>query len=94
MLDDFMALKQIGNVYDKEVCHAAENIVARVGMLFIHHLNNAQVAHGNMGSDDDGSDGIVLTDDEEGLAPAADGAKSHKEQKSKKSPSSDCWKSS
>ncbi len=64
VLDDFMALKQIGNVYDKEV------------------------AHGNMGSDDDGSDGIVLTDDEEHDSNAGDGPKKKKESKSSKSPSS------
>jgi hypothetical protein len=63
VLDEFMALRQIGNVYDKEV------------------------AHGNMGSDDDGSEGIVLTDDEEGVAPAA-APKSQKETKTKKSSSS------
>jgi cell division protein FtsN len=65
VLDDYMALKQIGNVYDKEV------------------------AHGNMGSDDDdGSEGIVLTDDEEGIVPATDAHKSQKETKSKKLPPS------
>ena len=64
VLDDFMALKQIGNVYDKEV------------------------AHGNMGSDDDGSDGIVLTDDEELDSNAGDGPKKKKESKPSKSPSS------
>jgi hypothetical protein len=63
VLDDFMALKQIGNVYDKEV------------------------AHGNMGSDDDGgSEGIVLTDEEDSDARAG-APKSQKEAKVKKSPS-------
>ncbi len=62
ILDDFMALKQIGNVYDKEV------------------------AHGNIGSDDDGSDGIVLSDDEELDANGDNVPKKKKNSKSTKAP--------
>ena len=64
ILDDFMALKQIGNVYDKEV------------------------AHGNMGSDDDGSEGIVLSDDEDVDTGGGDAVTKKKDPKASKSPSS------
>ena len=60
VLDEFISLKQIGNVYDKEV------------------------AHGNMNSDDDdGSEGIVLSDNEELDAP-----NKKKDAKASKAPSS------